>query len=49
MFLMQSAKVNVTKRNIDKILTAIKKRISMRVILQGEINKMMASLEGILS
>lgn len=47
MLLMQSAKVNITKRNIDKIMTAIKKRISMRTILQNEINKMVGSLEGI--
>lgn len=46
MSLMQSAKVNITKRNIDKIMTAIKKRISMRVILQNEINKLVGSLEG---
>ena len=46
MSLMQSAKVNITKSNIDKIMIAIKKRISMRVILQNEINKMVGSLEG---
>lgn len=44
--LMQAAKVNITKRNIDKIVTAIKKRISMRVILQNEINMLVGSLEG---
>lgn len=43
---MQSAKVTITKRNIDKIMTAIKKRIAMRMMLQNEINKMVASLEG---
>lgn len=46
--MMQSAKVDITKRNIDKIMTAIKKRVSMHVILQNEINKMVASLEGII-
>lgn len=46
MFLMQSAKVDITKRNIDKIMTAITKRISMHVALQSEINKMVGSLEG---
>lgn len=47
MFFMQSAKVNITKKNIDKIMVAIKKRISMRLMLQNEINKTTGSLEGI--
>ena len=46
MSLMQSAKVSITKRNIDNIMTAIKKRIGMRMVLQNEINKLVGSLEG---
>ena len=44
--LMQSAKVDITKKNIDKIMVAIKKRISMHMLLQNEINKIVGALEG---
>lgn len=43
---MQSAKVDITKKNIDKIMVAIKKRISMHMLLQNEINKIIGALEG---